>query len=222
MINYSSILKINSKMDIQVHGLSFNLKTMIQEVTSEHIAIHVPSYRGRERKLNPGDYVTARVFSKDAQYVFKSTVLGQREEKVILYLLSLPSHIERIQMRDFVRVKVQMPAEYRLLKSKEDTDGSYKKCFTVDMSGGGLQIVVPELVETGALMALRFTIQDSKDEDVLIKTFARVKRRDTAISKSGRYVLGISFEDIDERDRDQIIAFVYKKILEERLLEVER
>jgi len=227
-VSASELFKINAKVDIKREGERVYFKTSIQEVTDEYIGIHVPSYRGREMSLEPGDYVNARVFLEDAQYVFNATVLGRKKDRVVLYMLSIPSNIKRVQMRDYVRIKIQLPVKYRVLEEKEKREESsagegekFESAYTLDISGGGMQLVVSRPVEVNQRLYLKFKISDLKRRDIEIAAKARVVRREQLFGSKNKWTLGIAFEDISESQRDLIIAFVFRKLIEQRRLEVE-
>ncbi|NLO89007.1 MAG: hypothetical protein GX088_01535 [Clostridia bacterium] len=228
MVSTSELFKINAKMDIKREGERVYFKTSIQEVTDEYIAIHVPSHQGREMSLEPGDYVNARVFMEDAQYVFNSTVLGRKKDRVLLYKLSIPSNIKRVQMRDYVRIKIQLPVKYKVLEEKGNNEESsdekgdkFESAYTVDISGGGMQMVVSKPLEVKQRLYLKFKISDLKKRDIEIAAKARVVRREQIFGGKNKWSLGVAFEDISETQRDLIIAFVFRKLIEQRRLEVE-
>jgi len=228
-VTVSELFKVNAKMDIKREGERVYYKTSIQEISDEYIGIHIPSYRGKEMILMPGDYVNARVFLEDAQYVFNATVLGRKKDRVPLYMLSMPSNVKRVQMRDYVRIKVQLPVKYKVLEETrknaengaDDEDKKFENAYTVDISGGGVQLVVSKPVEVNQRLYLKFKICDLKNRDIEITAKARVVRREQIFNERNKWSLGIAFEDISETQRDLIIAFVFRKLIEQRRLEVE-
>jgi len=223
LVKTADLFKVNTKMDVQVkEGIYY--KTSVQEITDDYIAIYVPSYKGRELQLVPGDYIKARVYSEDAQYVFNTTVLGRKEERIVLYLLAHPVNVKRVQKRDYVRVKVQIPVRYQVMEEMTIRSGVLElteEAFSIDISGGGMQLLVSKSIETNKLLALKFYVQDSKKNDIAIRAVARVKRKEKLHTGRNKYSLGICFEEISEKDRDLVIAFVFRKILEQRRLGVE-
>lgn len=218
----ADILSINSNMDLQVNGEGAYFKSTVHEINSEYIAVHVPSQLGTSVALMPGDSIKGRVCGQDAQYEFNSTVLGQKLERVVLYLLAVPSKLKRIQLRDYVRVQTMVPIKYKVVK-EDNVPGKPpekpKETFSIDISGGGINLLVSESVPVNALLELQFTIKDPQGNDITIRADARVKRKDP-VRESRRESLGLSFEGITEKDRDMLIGFLFRKLLEQRRLGV--
>ncbi|HHX94579.1 MAG TPA: hypothetical protein GX691_01965 [Clostridia bacterium] len=220
----ADIITINSKIDIQINGEGIFYKSSVQEVNSDYIAIHIPSHRGSVVYLEPGDSVKGRVYSKDAQYLFDSTVLGKKLDRVVLFLLAVPSKLKRVQMRDYVRVQTMVPVKYRILKEdfpEQDSVEPFKESYTLDISGGGLHFNVQGPVALNSLIELELTITDQKQKDVKIRALARVKRKEPGRNK-GQVSLGVFFEEIWEKDRDILIGFLFRKLLKQRRLGVKK
>lgn len=219
----ADILSKNMNIDLQVNDEGVVYRSFVHEVNSEYIAVHVPSHLGTNISLMPGDNVKGKVYAQDAQYEFNSTVLGQKLERVVLYLLSVPSKMKRIQLRDYVRVQTMLPIKYKLLKEDETeqeiSTQESKEAFSIDISGGGINLIVNEAVPVDALLKLKFTVKDFQNDDFTIETMARVKRKDV-VPDSRKEALGLSFEGISEKDRDILIGFLFRKLLEQRRLEV--
>jgi len=216
----ADILSTNSKMDLQINGEGVYYRSSVHEINSEYIAVHIPSHFGTNVSLMPGDSVKGRIYADDAQYVFNSTVLGQKLERVVLYLLAVPSKLKRIQLRDYVRVQTILPITYYLVKEEDQSvQDEAKETFSVDLSGGGVNLLVNEPVPVNALLNLQFSVKDHRNNDVTINAIARVKRKDP-VRDSKKNSLGLSFESISEKDRDILIGFLFRKLLEQKRLGV--
>ena len=218
-------IKVNNKIDVQLEGRGVFYKSMIQEVTDDYLAVSVPSHRGREITLIPGDVLKCRVYSEDAQYNFSTTVLGKKLESLRLILLATPTRVERTQNRDFVRVKLQIPVRYEKADSGANPDDIVQPVysgFTVDISGGGMQLLVSHPYAVDTLLAILFEIEDEKKANMVIRTLGKVCRKERSPKSENRYILGIRFEEITEQKRDQVIAFLFRKMLEQKFLGVDK
>lgn len=217
----ADIITINSKIDVQINGEGVFYKSSVQEVTSDYIAIHIPSHRGRAVYLVPGDSIKGRVYTREAQYVFNSTVLGKKMDRVLLFLLAVPSKLKRVQMRDYVRVKTVVPIKYRPLEEgiSQEGESPFKESISIDISGGGIYFLAQGELTLESLLEVEFVVQNHEHEEVEISAIARVKRKEPARER-GKVALGVSFEVISEQDRDVLIGFLFRKLLEQKRLGV--
>lgn len=218
----ADIITINSKIDIQINGEGVFYKSSVQEVNSEYIAIHIPSHLGSLAYLRPGDSIKGRIYSKDAQYLFNSTVLGKKQDRITLFLLAVPSKLKRVQMRDYVRVQTLVPLKCRLIGegvSEEQDKGQFMESVSIDISGGGIYFPVQGQVAVNSLMEVEFVVQNHKGDEVKIKAIARVIRKEPARER-GKVAIGVFFEEIAEKDRDTLIGFLFRKLLEQKRLGV--
>jgi len=87
--------------------------------------------------------------------------------------------------------------------SGEDVDFA----ITVDISGGGVQIITSKELNPGAELAMRIFIPDIKGG---LKVKARVIRVvPIKVEGAKKYRVAMAFEDLDERLREHIIKFVF-------------
>lgn len=103
-------------------------------------------------------------------------------------------------------------ALYQQIKAK-------RPCRTTatNLSGGGLLLVVRCSLQPGALLALRFFLQNEgeKKKEILVK--GRVNRvLPFLIGKVRHYRCGVEFVKINERVRDEIIRYIFS-MLRQRL-----
>ena len=218
----ADIITINSKIDVQVNGEGVFYKSSVQEVNSEYIAIHIPSHLGSLAYLRPGDNIKGRIYSKDAQYLFNSTVLGKKQDRITLFLLAVPSRLKRVQMRDYVRVQTMVPLKYRVIEegfTGEEDIKEFSESLSIDISGGGIYFPAQSKVAVNSLMEVEFVIENYKGEEVKIKAIARVIRKEP-IREKGKVAVGVFFEEISEKDRDTLIGFLFRKLLEQKRLGV--
>ncbi len=88
--------------------------------------------------------------------------------------------------------------------------GEPDKAVTLNISGGGIALVVNRFIPEGSLLAMRIFMQ-SKDSRKTMLLRGRVVRSSPMDGGKGlvRYRLGIEFEDISEKLRDDLINFIF-------------
>ncbi|GFN24130.1 flagellar brake protein [Thermanaeromonas sp. C210] len=212
-------LRINRKIVITQPDSGRSFTTVIQEVGPEEFAVLAPEVG--EVALAVGERVKAVITAPEAKYEFATTLKRQAFDPVYLYYFRYPQEVRRIQQRSFVRAKVALEVQYAPLA--EEGQGAEagalprpdRKGYTVDLSGGGAQLVLKEKPEPGSLLLLSLPLPDGKAGPLILK--GRVRRVvPRMIDGLERYEVGVSFENLAEKDEDRLVKFVFRRLREER------
>lgn len=193
------------------------LRTLIQETGEDSFAILAPG--SDEVILGRGELVEAVYNREDARYEFSTRVLGYDPGPPPLYHLAYPEEYQRIQVRTHVRARAALEFRYALWPAMDwplRPPRPHKRGITVDISGGGAGVILREEVRVGDLLYIELHLPGRRHHLPLCLA-ARVKRvapRD--IDGLRRYEVGVAFEGLSERQEDQIVAFVFHRLLEER------
>ncbi|HEY9842167.1 MAG TPA: flagellar brake protein, partial [Candidatus Obscuribacterales bacterium] len=119
--------------------------SQIMDVGNESMLISIPQRQGRiASHLYPGDHVLLRVLLQDAHYSCNCRMLSWQEQPQGLFV-SLPSQVQRIQRRNFVRVDAELPIHLTLFDPNQpdqpDQIIGNIDSSTTDLSGGGLMAI---------------------------------------------------------------------------------
>lgn len=221
---------INGKVEIRMEDGDY--KSIIQDVTDQYIAISIPTKEGSYVPLRPGEKVEVIYYFEKELYKFITVIIGRRIDRIPILLLSIPDKLEKIQRRRHVRIPVVVPIKYAKMNSKVELE--YKKYqngvqlntrlnFTstgmmlnisskgimLDISGGGVRVNMKDDLsyENFVLIALPL-----EDEDFIVKSkVVRVENQN-----DGQKVYGLRFIDLDEKDRDKIVKYIFKLMRDQR------
>lgn len=88
--------------------------------------------------------------------------------------------------------------------------GEPDKAVVLDISGGGLAMSVSYFIPEGSLLAVRIFLESKESKKIMLLK-GRVVRSFSMDSGKGliRYRLGIDFEDMSEKVRDELINFIF-------------
>lgn len=193
------------------------LRTIIQDVSEEAFAVLAPG--SGEINLLTGDLVEVTCNREDARYQFTTRVLRYLPGPPSLYYLGYPAEYRRIQVRSHVRAKAALELRYAVWPEADwphRPPRPHKKAVTIDISGGGAQLVLREPVEAGTLLYLELNLPGPRHHQPL-RLAGRVKRATPRqVEGAIRYEAGVAFEGISEKQEDEIVAFVFQRLLEER------
>ncbi len=191
--------------------------TSLQDVTDTHLLVGMPLHRGRPMVLAQGDAVLVTYLSDDAAYRFSTVYRGRKTDRIVLYLLDRPQQVTRIQRRRMVRVPVILEVRGGE-KPSYGTPERYERWFSSDLSGSGMCLVCERPLVPGTHLLLEFSIPGSKGPRE-IRTQARVNRlTKLEDDERHRYAAGVEFLELAKADEDAIVAFLFRKMAEERRL----
>lgn len=211
------VLKIKLKIEVsQEEGTDLYFSS-IQDFREEYFSIALPYRHSRPLSLKVGDRVRITVPGDNEAFSFISEVIGQRRDPIPLFDLALPERIERVQRRQFVRLPVSIDV-FLAEGGDQEESLTYFKVTTVDLSEGGMRIRTSHSYPLETYLWIKFTLP-SKDSSIEIATKVRVIRTVVQYLDSGKfYEIGLEFVGLTNLQKDQIFAYVLKRMIEQRKL----
>ena len=206
-------LEINRKLEVKLDGDEGRYyKSFVLGVDGKHFLIN-PPYRGKhDLHLHQGDRLEVVLLSKREKYLFSAEVIDRVMNPLKGYILKGFGEAKRIQLRAFVRIQVAIDTEWAILpegltdrRSWEELE--FKQAVMVDLSGGGAGLVLDELLPEGKRILLRFPLE-GRDKSRVFTLVSEV-RRANSLDDRKKYAAGVSFLGISEKERDQIIEYVF-------------
>ncbi len=216
-MNLKKMLQIGEKIEVRYYEGAIDSEkrscySMIQDMISQdELVITIPMVKGNQIILPLGQEVEIVFFRDEGQYIFKAKIEKRfKKENVDLLKLNRISSIKRIQRRNYYRLNITLPISIKLLTDKDKQSQNFKewlKTYTMDISGGGVRILLDRNIEKGSLLECKLKIND---EDLLLKGEV-VRSQLIQQYPITKYEIGISFVDITEYQRDQIIGFIFEE-----------
>lgn len=213
------VIAVNQRVDLKHQSDSQTFHSLVQDVGKGWFAVQVPTIHGIEMRLHRGEEVEVNLYAEGMRYRFTAQVLDRTLDPkgIPLYRLSIPEQAERLNLREYVRWRVALDVGYEVI-TEEDKPvlhliKVHKKAPTIDISGGGMQLLTKEQLAIDTLLLVQFEIPPKG----VIRATARVKR---SIPREDdgppRYFTGLAFEDISVHDQEAIINFIFRKMVEDR------
>ncbi|MDI9499722.1 MAG: PilZ domain-containing protein [Acetivibrionales bacterium] len=179
-------------------------------------AITAPIFEGRIMPLEKGSVYNVYFLKRQGKllslYSFRAAI---RERLVIdnlhLLLIEQLDSIEKIQRRSFFRLDCYLDVKYRVLRSLKDRNNSeipFRKTITSDMSGGGIRILLDERLEPGTYVECELFGENNQK----IRFFGKIVRFErTGDAGRYRYATGVAYVDIDEKEREAVIKYIFRE-----------
>lgn len=187
--------------------------TRVEEVSDRWLAVQRPTHHYQPVRLYPGTPVEVRVVRTtppEGIYRAETVVLGETRQRVPLLRLEPPGRWERSQLREYFRVPAMRPVRVRPLQ--EGGDVPWLEGHTRDLSGGGCQVMLPTALEQGARVEVELELPDAVHR--LVGSIQRVQVDPDAGQLP--VAIGIKFEQVSERQREEIIRYAFERQIELR------
>lgn len=187
--------------------------TYLEAVEESSIRVAHPMFGSALIPVMPGDEVVVEYLHDGERVGFSAQVLQRVEGATPALVLTKPepAEIRRQQLRSFFRLDVSLPIEYVPSGRKPDGDAEPELVpgRTVNISGGGAQIVTRESYPVGTRLDVVIHLPDR-----LIPAEVEVVRHVpvAVVPGSGEAPeprMGVRFTQIDDRDREQIVRFIF-------------
>lgn len=208
------MLKVNGRVELQVlQGPSRGTYvTRIEDVAAHRFKVALPMVQGRDVSVLAGDAILCRVQTEGALFQFECRVLGRDLVPVPMLVLVATGNVHKMQRRDFHRLEVNLPVRYSLVAGLEGlAPAEVRRTRLTDLSGGGCAGVFGEALAPGTLLDLFVLLPPATE----VYATAEIVRVDVAAFGPG-FLTGLRFVGIAERDRDEIIRYIFREQRERR------
>lgn len=187
--------------------------TRVEDITENWVAIQRPIHHYEPVRLYPGETVELTVVRTEPPAgIFNATtvVIGETRQRLPLVRIQLPEGWKRAQLREYFRVPVTRPIRVRPITEEEDEP--WLEGVSRDLSGGGCQVVLPETLDPEQPVEVELDLPDGTYR------MRGTVRRITEEMASGQLctVAGIRFDDVPERQREEIIRYAFERQIELR------
>ncbi|MGC8767786.1 flagellar brake protein [Calditerrivibrio sp.] len=217
--DYKNILQINTKINVGVSKGDYAgiYDSRIEDITQKHILISLPTMKGVPFPIRPGTEVDISFISNEGRFSFSSVVEGRVAEGIILLQIKKPEYIYRSELRKYFRVETRIKTKINKIFFDKQNGDILARLYSYDVmikdiSGGGVRIVSEIQFEEGDIFIFDLTEIFPGVNEIfgsIVKEYSRLEKK---------FEYGVEFIMIKERDRDQIIKYVFKRQIENKKL----
>ncbi|MFS0781361.1 flagellar brake protein [Bacillus sp. 1P06AnD] len=213
-------MKIGNRLVLESKGSGSYEKyqSKILEMSNGCVYIDYPQNMATKKTAFLPDGITLKasyVDETENAFWFQTEVLGKRKSTIPMIQLSLPpkeTH-NKIQRREFVRIETNIDA------AVHSPNHAFPPFTTVteDISAGGAAILVPKeiKVEENSRATIWLVLPAKGGSIHYVKVDSQVVR--LIEQPAGRYnVMTMQFNEIPDKERQQLIRFCFEKQLEQR------
>ncbi len=190
-----------------------SLASRVDDIVGDRIHIAWPTDRGIRVPIHAQQLLTISFARDDAIYAFTGIVERMWREPLAQLSVLMVGPPQRIQRRQFFRVKSLLPVEFfGELPSTDKNDPAPKiiafRTQTYEISGSGLAVRHPSNIPAGTLLECKLVIAT---ENAKMKILCKIvhSTRISVTSESNLYHVGMYFLSIREADRTRIVRHVF-------------
>lgn len=200
--------------------------TRVENITQSSVDVQRPTDQYRSIGFPVGSKVELSVTlteppGKEGRYVAQTKVLKPPKGPVPVLRLRMPDTWERTQLREFFRVPAVFPARVRVV-SEAEGDGDdrlivvsggteWLTAQTRDISAGGCQLVMRTPMSPGDTVEVDIELPEYQ-----LRARGVVRRSDPDPDEPDYFVVGLSFSNLEEESRQQVLRFAFQRQIELR------
>lgn len=193
-------------------GLVEQYRSRIEDIHADNMVIAMPMAKSLPVLLPRGEVFFGRVVANFAAFEFTSSLIAKQMHPLPVWIIAVPYNIKKIQQRAFVRVDAALPVLITEMIDGQESESANISAVTKDISGGGLQIATSHLWPIGTELMVHVDFPGAGP--VVLRS--KVMRIQQPQPDRSMFWIGIKFLEINEKDRGNIIKFIFKKQLEQR------
>ncbi|WP_281252382.1 flagellar brake protein [Sporomusa malonica] len=205
---------MNQRIEVIVpnrSGLAEKYRSRIEDIT-DNMVIAMPMSKGVPIMLQRGEVFFGRLVEDCVAYEFTTSLIAKQLQPLPAWIITLPYDVKKIQQRAFVRIDTALPVQIAEIIDGKVVEDKIINAVTKDISGGGVQIAINRHWHIGTNLLI--TVNYPEIGPVTLRS--QVIRVQQPQPDREVFWVGIKFLEINEKDRGNIIKFIFKRQLEQR------
>jgi c-di-GMP-binding flagellar brake protein YcgR len=206
--------KIEINDIIQVQDMddpdSLSYHSRVEDIAADHMMIAWPTSNGVLVPVHQNCTLSLSFVREDAAYVFKAVVRERKNSPVPLLKIQDLSSPERVQRRQFFRMKVPVRIKIQGVMSMPDKPNAVLNLIAqaYNLSGSGFAIRSETAIPVGTIVDVHLTM----DSPTPLKLAAKAVNSELIITRDGRQLshVGFKFFEIKEGQRMRIMRYLFR------------
>lgn len=216
-------LTARQKLEVVVEQSPFEGRYLsrVEDVRPDRVVINVPMTGSLFVPITVNTAIKIRFIESNAVFEFVPKIIKRIETPYPMLYIEVPGVMTKKQLRKYVRVDVLINADYwsldveKLINPDIETPGRIRfkinRGIITNISGGGIILAVTEPLKKDDAIGLRFSL--TAGYPVIDNLLGKTVRTTEVKENPGKYKYktAVEFFSIDEKDREEIIKFVFDR-----------
>lgn len=202
------ILKVGQRVEVSILTDAEDNKytSRIEDFDSKNLILAMPMVKGYPVIPMTGSIINVRFVLEQSSYRFRSVYVSKKANPIPVWVLALPKEIEKVQLREFVRVETMLPINVQIEDAEHNLLPPIPSSIR-DLSGGGIQLVMKEFVPPKTKVYVDAELPDVGS----LQTYCEVVRTIEVKGPEKIFWSGTKFIDLPETVRAKLIRFIFKR-----------
>lgn len=209
-------IKIGEKLDIVIKnkvskGEGMPVSQVMESCGSNEFIVAMPICKGELIPLHIGEEIKLLYYRRNGIYSFWAKVVDRRKGKLPWMKIRALSEPQKTQRRDYYRLEMvfRVKVHYNPKSETQQSENEQlvsMKCFTLDISAGGLRLASNIELQKDDLIVCEIALPD--------KTFSvngKVIRSIAVYNLEYQFEIGVQFIGLDEKTRLWLINFIFEE-----------
>jgi len=199
------------------------LYSSVQDINDSGVLIALPTDdRGIPVLIRNGEMIEVSLISGLGRIGFLAEVDRPVKDPLPMLRLNPPTNIFKVELRKYYRVPVHLPFEAFKAMEISTASGEVKwvkdlsippeeakvRGTVLDISGGGVYTVTKTELEKGEVLLVNISVEG---EFNLKEVATKVVRKSMANPERKLWGYGMEFQNIDEKEREKVVRYVFKR-----------
>ena len=189
---------------------SLSYRSRVEDIVGDWMIIGWPTSNGVLVPIHLNRPLSLSFVREDAAYLFVGVVQEREREPFPHLKVHLLGPRERLQRRQFFRVRVPIWLEIKGARSfRENPDAVlYLKTHTYDLSGSGVAIRSETSIPVGTILEAKLLL----DQLPPLKATAKVVSSESIVTPDRKTLshIGMSFVELKESQRTRLVCYVFR------------
>ncbi|MCX7795019.1 MAG: flagellar brake protein [bacterium] len=198
----------NKKVSIRVVEGDYQgyYNSRIEGINDEEIVLALPFIGTIPVPVRIGEKISIYSVSDDAVYRVDGEIIKRQLEPIPLLQVKINKDIVRVQRRRYVRIPIVLNIQYKL----KETDKIYYT-YSKDISGGGIRIVLPEVLNIHSIVEVRIELPPPELSINCEGEIVWIDKQEIVVNNRKEEIIhaGIKFTLIEEKERERLIRFLF-------------
>ncbi len=183
------------------------ISQVVEIINNEYIDVLIPIHKKRDVYLSQDALLKIVLVKGEAIYEFKAVLHEKLFGRIPLLRLKIFSEVNKIQRRDYYRLKLMGDLEARLVEDlKERKYGELFKCNLHDISAGGVLLSTNKELQEKALLEFTLNLNGNK-----LIVYGTIVRKTLTGNHRAPYSYGVKFEKMSELEKTAITKFIFEE-----------
>lgn len=194
-------------MEVSLPGDNHAYSSMLEDIKGHTLVLDLPVDENHVKlTVEPGTVISCKVFDGRCFYKFNTAYRDGGEDDIPVWYVDMPARVQKIQYREFVRVKTNQTVVVRPIRS----DGTIEPMIitsTQDLSGSGICFLLNRPLALDSKVSVEL---DNVPDIGLIQIMSKVVRCvEVSVNGEIKYQIAAEYVSVNRKVQDKLVKLIF-------------